>query len=636
MDNNKIIDINEYREKAKQSLNHNFQKPTMTRVEYMQKLAKERSFSNRAKKFITREKSLAENKTQKLVDSGSELAQKIKSVIKSNPNLQKATNVLEKTHDKTKSFYKTAKHMANSKIVSIKKKTKNKSLFQLLREKASSVTHKVKADIVKSINEAPNKISEKVNTARLNLAKQQAEKAQKHIYTAKSQTLALGKPNMQGLQLIRDKKNPEGYRFQATKNISINTGKTYKNGKPIMMKLKEGDTTGLIIPKGRKNMQALARYSHGNKFIKLPLDKNSTIVMDKSLKDPNIFDKPMNIIKNSQITLKNDAQLDSSDVFKNAHNVELGGKTNNLKVIDSRNVTIDGDATNSKIIDSYNVNTKGGFENVDCVASSFKNANKQDVKNAKFNTSEISLDKDNNPFKINDCNIKNARVSNCDVQNTNVNHGQYIDSGLSDSNINATDASKIIDSSIAKTFVTNDTPTSGAFNTRGTTMNGNTISINDDKVQQYTNVNLEHTMTNGNIDIEQSDIRANKENPNFLRNVKTQNFLSTTKDHPLIMTEMAMSSDGRLEVNDENVPKELTTNTNSAGYKFVKDNTGKELDDAKTVKGKIKPSRQVQIIGHHMRKEDKVRQTSVSQEFNFAPAQKQKHREATADLGVDI
>lgn len=493
---------------------------------------------------------------------------------------------------------------------------------------ANAFIHK-SVDKIKHLPDHVQDIREKATAKMANVLQDGANKLknQQKIYQAKH--IELNHPNIQGLELVRDNDNPDGFRFKATKDISIPVDSADRNGKPKYLHLEKGQTTGMIIPKGRKNKEALAEYSHGNKFIKFAVDHDSTVTMNSNLQDRDIFGKSIGEISNSDITLSGKAQLDQGNVIHDSIDVNVADQLAQTKIINSRNVELNAPVTKSFINHSNDISTSAPIAHSSIDSSSLSNSGTGSINNSAIAFSKVALS--------NDETIANSAVAHATVLNTSVigfedgemskiENGLYQNSTIGSSEITMSDGSRIANSTINKTQIVTDGQNSTMTSITGSDLDNVTMSTMGNDIQALSDVNLDHAMVNGDVALENSEISSNAQRPNYIRNLSAHHLIVDTNNKSIALADMMNLNGKGMELGDNNIPQELEPDYDSVSYRYMQDHTGyshkqpaeSRVQNVPTKYGIMRPTDQIHLIGRKIKAETRAIRAKLNKVFDIS------------------
>lgn len=493
---------------------------------------------------------------------------------------------------------------------------------------ANAFIHK-SVDKIKHLPDHVQDIREKATAKMANVLQDGADKLKKQqkIYQAKH--IELNHPNIQGLELVRDNDNPDGFRFKATKDISIPVDSADQNGKPKYLHLEKGQTTGMIIPKGRKNKEALAEYSHGNKFIKFAVDHDSTVTMNSNLQDRDIFGKSIGEISNSDITLSGKAQLDQGNVIHDSIDVNVADQLSQTKIINSRNVELNAPVTKSFINHSNDISTTAPIAHSSIDSSSLSNSGTGTINNSAIAFSKVALS--------NDETIANSAVAHATVLNTSVigfedgemskiENGLYQNSTIGSSEITMSDGSRIANSTINKTQIVTDGQNNTMTSITGSDLDNVTMSTMGNDIQALSDVNLDHAMVNGDVALENSEISSNAQRPNYIRNLSAHHLIVDTNNKSIALADMMNLNGKGMELGDNNIPQELEPDYDSVSYRYMQDHTGyshkqpaeSRVQNVPTKYGIMRPTDQIHLIGRKIKAETRAIRAKLNKVFDIS------------------
>ena len=493
---------------------------------------------------------------------------------------------------------------------------------------ANAFIHK-SVDKIKHLPDHVQDIREKATAKMANVLQDGADKLKKQqkIYQAKH--IELNHPNIQGLELVRDNDNPDGFRFKATKDISIPVDSADRNGKPKYLHLEKGQTTGMIIPKGRKNKEALAEYSHGNKFIKFAVDHDSTVTMNSNLQDRDIFGKSIGEISNSDITLSGKAQLDQGNVIHDSIDVNVADQLSQTKIINSRNVELNAPVTKSFINHSNDISTSAPIAHSSIDSSSLSNSGTGTINNSAIAFSKVALS--------NDETIANSAVAHATVLNTSVigfedgemskiENGLYQNSTIGSSEITMSDGSRIANSTINKTQIVTDGQNNTMTSITGSDLDNVTMSTMGNDIQALSDVNLDHAMVNGDVALENSEISSNAQRPNYIRNLSAHHLIVDTNNKSIALADMMNLNGKGMELGDNNIPQELEPDYDSVSYRYMQDHTGyshkqpaeSRVQNVPTKYGIMRPTDQIHLIGRKIKAETRAIRAKLNKIFDIS------------------
>ena len=492
---------------------------------------------------------------------------------------------------------------------------------------ANAFIHK-SVDKIKHLPDHVQDIREKATAKMANVLQDGADKLKKQqkIYQAKH--IELNHPNIQGLELVRDNDNPDGFRFKATKAISIPVDSADRNGKPKYLHLEKGQTTGMIIPKGRKNKEALAEYSHGNKFIKFAVDHDSTVTMNSNLQDRDIFGKSIGEISNSDITLSGKTQLDQGNVIHDSIDVNVADQLSQTKIINSRNVELNAPVTKSFINHSNDISTTAPIAHSSIDSSSLSNSGTGTINNSAIAFSKVALS--------NDETIANSAVAHATVLNTSVigfedgemskiKNGLYQNSTIGSSEITMSDGSRIANSTINKTQIVTDGQNNSMTSITGSDLDNVTMSTMGNDIQALSDVNLDHAMVNGDVALENSEISSNAQRPNYIRNLSAHHLIVDTNNKSIALADMMNLNGKGMELGDNNIPQELEPDYDSVSYRYMQDHTGyshkqpaeSRVQNVPTKYGIMRPTDQIHLIGRKIKAETRAIRAKLNKVFDI-------------------
>lgn len=499
--------------------------------------------------------------------------------------------------------------------------------FDLLRADPVGTSRSAFKNIENSIKEAKNnlpsfasKVFNKAIDKTVEFQTKSASYLKKKQKKFNANRLELNHPNVQGLELVQDKDNPEGYRFKATKNVTIPSGNKDIPG----FKLEEGQTTGLIIPKGRKNIEALAQYSHGGKYIKLNLSPDSTLTMDNNLQNPDIFGSDIGQISNSEVTLSGNAELGKGNQIINAHHVEIANKLENTAIANSRNVKLYADVKDSSINHSFNFLTHGDINTSSFDMTSVENTGFGPIVASNISNSTIHQQDKNSLYGVA---ANNTTIIDSDILGftddkgqiiapTNIDSGVYRNSEIHGANLAMSSTSQVMNSTISNTEIRHSDPVSSKTMIVDSDLDNVTMTA-DQNVQALNTVNLSHDLINGDVAIQNAEIDGSAENPNYIRNLSAQRMILDTKHTSAILADAQV--DGKNNVyGDENIPSSMTVGDDQAAVKqFLQEVTGysdrapQPLQARQTDYGQVSPNDQINSIGRYLKPEENITKQKI-------------------------
>lgn len=649
-----IIYLDDYRQKTSQQFQQaHEQTPQMTRKK-LRELRNANRFSKRISQFFTRQKESIADKFKsfehdgrtsvKFLDASKEQAKQAYQAIKAHLANVWSTEIPETDIPKPETEKKAQETDADQP----KKVSRFSKFLQKLRTDPKSVAVHSEQVLKKTAEQAKNlpafvdNVKQRMLDTAINIQAKNVEKLKAKRKEIDKNRVELGHPNVQGLELVRDKDNPNGYRFKATKKISIPTGEVNEDGTKKYMHLEAGDTTGLIIPKGKANTQALAAYSHGEKYVKLALSHDSTLTMEDGLNNPDIFGKSVGSISNSDVTLSGKGGLDGINRIENSHNVVIDNTFKDSQVQDSRNINLYAPVEASNINRSYHVLTHGAISNSEINASTVDNSGNGPIADAKVNYSTVALgNQEGIAFSdINSANLKHTSVIGFkDGNKTIIHQGNYANSTVSASKINVSPSSSIEGSTVSNTQIQHASANRSRTVVRDSDLDHVTMALEDGNIQATDNVNLKNVMAVGDVAAANSEVNADPNHPAFMRNFGMQNALIDTKEKSPMLFDGNLDGKGQ-EIGDDNIRRDITIDGNHVNW--LKDKTGietpaNELREINTPNGVLRGPDQVIFMSQDIQPQNVPVNYDVNKMFNMdpvnnpePPAPKQEEEQAQA------
>lgn len=640
----KIININDYRAASR----HKYaKKPDISRVDYMRKLreeAKENSFMQQmVNLFKTQTKALGKAKIGKQT-----VAQRANGFVHGAQMTTAALakdlgfdKMFRKLQHKSKPALARGKQMMNNvrKNLTLDAKAANldkapgeiqkfnkgfahgfaaflKDPKASIRQASGHVQHAF-AQVGQKIKNTPSflvaapaayhKMLDKFDERKINMAMNSMTHSQARLDARRQNNIELGKVNKQGLSL---EPNPKGgFYFVAHKDTKIPTGRSDGRGQQYMH-LAKGQHTATIVPQGRKAMQALAHYSHGDKAITLGADSNSTIVLGKHLKNPDILNSKTagNLsMRSSYLKLDKDAEL-GLGVDLDHSRAEVNGKTTGLHMKHS-NGKFNGPVKDSDFENCYNVVNNGSMDSVNATASAIHN--NTHMKDATIARSVVNTSAKNDFQQVD---VQDAQLDNTTAvgnylskdpnKRTFIKHGHYIDSQVRASNLDIGTNSTVHNSSISGSYARNQDPLTSSLTMDGSNVENSTMALKHGQRQMYNGADLSSVLATGNQSLLNSSLRGSKKFPVFLRNAQLKNVLSNTQLTPIALTETTFDGKGK-QLTDRNIPKMIQAQAHGAAYNLMRKitgytTTGKPLSTIQTKRGKMAPIDQINTVSNNI------------------------------------
>lgn len=430
---------------------------------------------------------------------------------------------------------------------------------------------------------------------RLARMKQKQAQLEKRQAQFKRRTLELGVPNKQGMSLERDKNG--NFYFLANKDTQIPTGPNTPD-----QVFKKGDRTGLIVPQGRKSLQTLAEYSHGDRDLTLGFDSKSTIILGKNLDNPDIFGPDSNMhINNSVVELDGQGKLDGTTI-DNSH-VKATAPIKDTLISDST-LNTSGPMNNDTLQDVVNGYNSGNID--DCQFSNSTLANAGILKGSRFMNTSLQQGLDN---VINYTDAQNAQISNVNALGDEHNHretelynGNFANSDIQNSQLNLGNLSHLNGSAVANSRIVNQDLSSGQFNIDNAALDNSTLSVDRGQTQNIKDTALGTVLATGRQDLDRVDLNADPNNPAFLHNTNIKRFKMLPHNMALNLHDVRF--DGR---NRELMPSQLAPQYDSkqgAAYILLKRITGlvngKALHDVQTRNGIMTPTDQINAVSRNL------------------------------------
>lgn len=649
-----IIYLDDYRKKTSQQFQQaREQTPQMTRQK-LRELRNANRFSKRISAFFTRQKEAITDrfksfehdgrKSVQFLNASKEQAKHAYQAIKAHLANVWSTEISETDTPKSETEKKAQETDADQP----KKVSRFSKFLQKLRTDPKSVAIRSEQVLKESAEKAKNipafvdNVKQRVLDKAIDVQSKNVEKLKAKRKEIDKSRVELGHPNVQGLELVRDKDNPQGYRFKATKKIGIPTGEVNEDGTKKYMHMEVGDTTGLIIPKGKANTQALAAYSHGEKYVKLALSHDSTLTMEDELNNPDIFGKSVGSISNSDVTLSGKGSLDGINQINNSHNVVIDNTFKDTQISNSRNINLYAPVEASNIKSSYHVLTHGAISNSEINASTIDNFGNGPIADAKVNYSTVSLgNQEGIAFSdIDSANLKHTSVIGFkDGNKTEIRQGNYANSTVSASKISVSPSSSIEGSTVNNTQIQHASENRSRTVVRDSALDHVTMALEDGNIQATDNVNLKNVMTVGDVAAANSEVNADPNHPAFMRNFGVQNALIDTKEKSPMLFDGNLDGKGQ-EIGDENIRRDITIDDNHVNW--LKDKTGietpnNELREIETPNGVLRGPDQVIFMSQDIQPQNVPINYDVNKMFNMdpvnnpePPAPKQEEEQAQA------
>lgn len=631
-----IIYLDDYRQKTSQQFQQARQQtPQMTRRK-LRELRNANRFSKRISAFFTRQKEAITDrfksfehdgrKSVQFLNASKEQAKHAYQAIRTHLANVWSTEIPETDTPKPETEKKAQETDADQP----KKVSRFSKFLQKLRTDPKSVAIRSEQVLKQTAEKAKNlpafvdKVKQRMLDTAIDVQSKNVERLKAKRKEIDKSKVELGHPNVQGLELVRDKDNPQGYRFKATKKISIPTGEVNEDGTKKYMHMEAGDTTGLIIPKGKANTQALAAYSHGDKYVKLALSHDSTLTMEDGLNNPDIFGKSAGSISNSDITLSGKGSLDGINQINNSRNVVIDNSFKDTQISNSRNISLYAPVEASNINNSYHVLTHGAISNSAINASTVDNSGNGPIADAKVNYSTVSLgNQEGIAFSdIDSANLKHTSVIGFkDGNKTEIHQGNYANSTISASKISVSPSSSIEGSTVANTQIKHASENHSLTALHDSALDHVTMALEDGNIQATDNVNMKNVMAVGDIAASNSEISADQSHPAFMRDFGMQNTILDTKEKSPILFDGNLDGKGQ-ELGDDNIYRDMTVDDNHVNW--LKDKTGietpqNELREIDTPNGVLHGPDQVAYMSQDIQPQNVPINYDVNKMFNMDP-----------------
>lgn len=466
------------------------------------------------------------------------------------------------------------------------------------------------AVLPKTLQQGPDKFHkalDKIDEAKINMAMNSMTRSKTRLNARRENNMELGKVNKQGLSL--EEAPQGGFYFVAHKDTKIPTGQTNGRGQ-VYMHMKKGQHTATIVPQGRKSMQALARYSHGDRNITMNADSNSRIILGKNLKNPDILNAKTagNLtLRNSVLNLDKNADLGKNVILQNSQ-VKANDKLQDLHMNNSH-ADFQGSVKDSSFDNCYNIQNSGTMNGVTGRASSI--VNRTNMKDALIERSSVETNAKNDfqqatvrDAQLNGTTVVGDYTSKDPNKRTIIQHGHYEDSQVRASNLDIGTNSYVRGSSIAGSYAKNQSPLTSRIMMNGSNVQSSTLSAKNGQQQQYSGADLQHVLAVGNQKVVNSSINASKDNPTFLRNADLNSVLSSTRSTPVAFAEVRLDGKGK-QISDNNIPKMLQLVKHGAAYNLMRRITGyvtngKPLSTINTKRGKMVPADQINTVSSNL------------------------------------
>lgn len=463
--------------------------------------------------------------------------------------------------------------------------------FTALQDRIARFNRENKA---KGLNPA-NALMSMLTAKRLARLKQKQAQLEKRQAQFKRRTLELGVPNKQGMSLERDQNG--NFYFLANKDTHIPTGPNTPD-----QVFKKGDRTGLIVPQGRKSLQTLAEYSHGDRDLTLGFDPKSTIILGKNLENPNIFGPDSNLhIKNSVVELDGQGKLDGTTI-DNSH-VKATAPIKNTLMTDST-LNTSGPMNNDVLQDVVNGYNSGKID--DCQFSNSTLTNASTLKGSRFMNTSLQQGRNH---VINYADVQNAQISNVNAlgderhhRETKLYNGNFADSDIQNSQLNLGNLSHLNDSAVADSRIVSQDLNSGQFSIDHAALDNSTLSVDRGQTQNIKDTALGTVLVTGRQDLDRVDLNAESNNPAFLHNTNIKRFKMLPHNMALNLHDVRF--DGR---NRELMPNQLAPQYDSkqgAAYTLLKHITGlandNALHDVHTRNGIMTPTDQINTVSRNL------------------------------------
>lgn len=619
------------------------------------KMANKRDLENKSKTAEKQEQT--QSSQAKSVYDSKPIAPKPKSVPKpkvSNPkptvipignNNQEIKYEAKPIVDKQKELQKQAQNLSHG-----QQSVHFNNFFKRIQTKQKEIVSRVQnvyqkaQQEVKKLPEFIEQTRDKVLNKSVNVLKNATKKIEKAQKKFKEKHIELNHPNVQGLELVRDDKNPNGFRFKATRTISIKTGLMDENNKPIMMSLEKGKTTGMIVPKGRKNKEMLAKYSHGNRFIKFVPDHDSTITMEDDLAKRDIFGQTGPVVKNSDVTLAGKAELGKDSAILNSQDVRISNKFNSSEISDSRKINLHKEVTKAQIDNSYGINSYGEVENSQIAQSSYHNSSpKGKLVNSVISYSDV---RNSNGESIVNAAVNDAITLNSNVvgfengEKTIINKGLYQNTNVLKSRLNLSDDSKIANSNVNNTQIFNqDQSTVSVVNSN---LDHDTMTLKGDNIQAIDTANIDHAIMTGDNAISKSEISASSDRPTIIRNFGGQYLDIHSHNKAVKLTDkMNVNGQGK-EIRDQHIPMRIQADPDTNSYRFIMHHTGlsddiqnSQINPVQTPNGNISPSDVGKKACQMSAPEETVQESSIKKMFDLETPSQEQHAPQEAEKQED-
>lgn len=452
------------------------------------------------------------------------------------------------------------------------------------------------------------------------------EKVQAHTNELNNKRIELGRVNDQGFMCIKDDNTPGGFRFEAVRDTKLPTG-TDKDGKQTYMNFKSGESTGVIIPKGRKQKEEFAQLTHGDQPINLAIDHDSKLTIDKhskqSIKD---IMQTKGAIQNSEVNVTRDGSLNKSmDIENSTVNVTDNATS---PVIKQAGVESLGNVDNVNIQNTTDFYNNGHIQNSNFNKTHVYNPQGVPIKDSQFENSRLNYENAKDPnLQINTVKGKHATVYNSLLYDSNLDHGTYDNSYVNQTNADLTNNSYVSNSNMNKVQVKREDLNAGKLVAENSQINRSTIGLSAYNDQHLDTSVVDNAVMVGKNDLNKASIESKKSS--FIRNFSASKFVADLHNKAVKFTEKHLINNRTHSITDDNVPNNLVMN--DVDQQAVASNTGVEhpINDVQTDEGKISAMDRLKILSRSVMQPGQMEDVKFKDMFDRHPDHTEEIQQST-------
>lgn len=442
--------------------------------------------------------------------------------------------------------------------------------------------------------------------------------------------IELGKVNDQGLMCVKDDKIKGGFRFEAVRDTGFPTGELDKHGKPVYMHLEKGQTTGVIVPKGRKQMESFAQMTHGDRDINLGISHDSVVTFDKnSSAMPDKVLSGAGKIVNSEVNFKKGSRLIGKPDIENS-TVNVNDVTVDPEIYSSGVKSL-GKANNVKLKNMSMFDNHGSVKSSTFQKGSFVNTNHSQVENSNFFDTAADYSGQGESSIVKNSHIKHAQVRDTDFERSDVNNGSFSNSAIRHSNLNLTNNSHIETAMVDNSQVTREHENAGRLLVNHAHLDHDTVGLSMYNDQKVTASVVRNAFMSGRNNIENSIMHSDTTHPSLVRNFSGKNLNVQLHDKGAAFTEAEIPNGHNHQIGDSNLPKDRELNDQN--MQAIKDGLGVEhtIDDTQTDEGKISAIDRIKLISRSARKPGQMIKAKLREFFNLRPQPEHEHVKSKHD-----